>query len=392
MTRRSSRRSALLDTPTRILGLKHAAVDVEVGTRHACVRDDEGEVWCWGFRRALADDFDDLEPTPVHVAGSSNDAAVRVLVGSDLSCSFHADGHANCIGDGTRTFEVCGDVLCSDGTDVMPALTVNSVVDLVDWWGCHADARGGVSCFGHASYHPMDYVPSLGVYVSEAEAAWRIDAPVKGRVIDIGLGAKHGCALLEDGRVYCWGLNGDGQLGRAEPRRRSAASGDRALLVSGIPSLVSLDAGDAHTCGLDQQGTAWCWGANDRGQLGAPSSGRGAAISVPNMPPLRSLQVAELHACGLDHDGRVWCWGDDREGQLGDGPSIIGDGPRVVEGLPPIRQLAAAAGTTCAVDEDGEVWCWGRNKNRQPSTASAAWSLAAVEVAPSRIVAMVGKP
>jgi hypothetical protein len=53
-------------------------------------------------------------------------------------------------------------------------------------------------------------------------------------------------------------------------------------------------------------------------------------------------------------------------------------------------RLAAAVGTTCAINQQGEVWCWGRNKDRQASTASPAWSLAAVELAPSRIMQIVG--
>jgi hypothetical protein len=374
-----------IDAPTRIVGLKNAAVEVSVGTRHACMRDDQGESWCWGFRRAVADDFHDLEPNLVHIGGSSTTPAARVLTGDDLSCSMSADV-VECVGDGKLA--TCDDIFCSDSVDVMPPFALDSVVDLVPWWGCHADKRG-VSCFGHASYHPTKYYPAFNVLVASSKPAWRIHAPIKGRVIDIGLGDDHGCALVEDGRVYCWGLNDAGQLGRATPRRRSPASGDRALLVPGLAKLVSLDAGEAHTCGLDEQGTAWCWGANDHGQLGAPLSGHGTPVSVPNMPSLISLQVADTHACGIDHDARVWCWGDDREGQLGDGPGIVGEGPRVITGLPAITQLASGAATSCAIDEHGEVWCWGRNDKRQASTSSPPWSRGSVEVAPSRIVAFV---
>jgi alpha-tubulin suppressor-like RCC1 family protein len=306
-----------------------------------------------------------------------------------MSCSFHADKQVNCVGDGIRNFVVCGDMFCSDGTEVMPALDVDSVVDLVHWWGCHADASG-VRCFGHASYHPMGYNEGLGVYVSDA-ATWPIPG-VKGRVIDLGIGATHGCALIEDGRVYCWGVNRAGQLGRAKSTKRSPNGGDRALLVSGLPQLVNLDGGDDHTCGLDAQGTAWCWGSNEHGQLGGSPSGFGVPVSVPDLPSLASLHVGDTHACGLDHDARVWCWGDDREGQLGDGPGIVGQGPRVIEGLPAIRQLSTATATTCAVDEKGEVWCWGLNESRQASTASPTWSLAAVEVDPSRIIPIVESP
>ena len=37
--------------------------------------------------------------------------------------------------------------------------------------------------------------------------------PAGQRIIDIAAGANRGCAVVENGRSYCWGLNDAGQIG-----------------------------------------------------------------------------------------------------------------------------------------------------------------------------------
>src|SRR5690606_19781984 len=78
----------------------------------------------------------------------------------------------------------------------------------------------------------------------------------------LALGNNHGCRLTPAGAA-CWGRGSEGQLGRAIPAAIGAPD-----LVEGAPAFVALAAGRAHTCGLAADGTAWCWGANDAGQLG----------------------------------------------------------------------------------------------------------------------------
>jgi alpha-tubulin suppressor-like RCC1 family protein len=83
---------------------------------------------------------------------------------------------------------------------------------------------------------------------------------------------------------------------------------------------VDLQAGLGDTCALFKDGTAKCWGSNDRGQLG---DGTTVARSVPTRVKvtgkIESLVSGDLHTCARFDDGSVRCWGDNRSGQLGDG-------------------------------------------------------------------------
>ena len=69
-----------------------------------------------------------------------------------------------------------------------------------------------------------------------------------------------------------------------------------------VPILTYL-LGWAHTCALDTNSEAVCWGRSDEGQTNAPS-GRFTSISAGNR-----------HTCGLRENGEIVCWGDNEYGQ-----------------------------------------------------------------------------
>ena len=76
-------------------------------------------------------------------------------------------------------------------------------------------------------------------------------------------GDYHSCASHLDHTLWCWGYNGQGQLGLGDNEDRT------------IPTQVGTDtdwtevaAGDYHTCATRIEHTLWCWGYNPYGQLG----------------------------------------------------------------------------------------------------------------------------
>jgi alpha-tubulin suppressor-like RCC1 family protein len=63
--------------------------------------------------------------------------------------------------------------------------------------------------------------------------------------------------------VYCWGWNVDGQIG-------DGVLGDHAVpaKVSTSERFVRITTGQASSCGITSDGSAWCWGRNQDGELG----------------------------------------------------------------------------------------------------------------------------
>ncbi|MCC6874869.1 MAG: hypothetical protein IT378_11230 [Sandaracinaceae bacterium] len=74
----------------------------------------------------------------------------------------------------------------------------------------------------------------------------------------------HACVAMEDGRMYCWGDNDRGQLGQGTGGPASSAT---PLAVPGFNRARAVTVGAAHSCAVDTAGEVWCWGANN-GRLG----------------------------------------------------------------------------------------------------------------------------
>ncbi|MFT7622721.1 MAG: alpha-tubulin suppressor-like RCC1 family protein [Myxococcota bacterium] len=91
--------------------------------------------------------------------------------------------------------------------------------------------------------------------------------------------AKRGCGVTKDGRVACWTTSAHLDLGDGSPNAESA---NMARLVDGVSGTASVTLGLSHNCAQLKDGTASCWGINDRGQLGdgSPGDQAGAAPVV----------------------------------------------------------------------------------------------------------------
>ena len=144
---------------------------------------------------------------------------------------------------------------------------------------------------------------------------------------------------------------------------------------------IDVSAGGLHSCAIDQNNHAFCWGANVSGQLGTTTTAQ-CIESQPPIPPItRSCSVVPLpvsgaalftqisaggeHTCAVDTTGDVWCWGRNNFGQLGTGavstPFVAQAAPlRVNAGATKFKEVAAGKFHTCALGTDNLVQCWGK--------------------------------
>lgn len=202
-------------------------------------------------------------------------------------------------------------------------------------------------------------------------------------------GAAHFCALTREGGVRCWGRGHLGQLGW--PDFEAVGDDEAVRSLGNLPvgvEVVQIEAGDGHTCVLDDAGEVRCWGDNRRGQLGRgdqvavggagnPTPAETFAVDLPEA----ALQVSAggEHTCAVTVSGAVHCWGRGSEGQLGYGDRVdVGDGqgpsPRAAGAVDlggPALSVAAGAQHTCAVLVGGDVKCWGSNSRGQLGYAFA---------------------
>ena len=155
----------------------------------------------------------------------------------------------------------------------------------------------------------------------------------------MSVGGSHGCAVTVGGRAECWGSNATAQLGAVTTDSCGQDGAGRPRPCSRVPVPVTgetrfamTSAGVGHTCGLDEEGFAFCWGANTFGQRGDGLIGEIAAEPIPVVGALRfrAVSVGLNHTCGHAESGELFCWGANDVGQLGTGNLNIGLGPRRV--------------------------------------------------------------
>ena len=216
-----------------------------------------------------------------------------------------------------------------------------------------------------------------------------------GEIIDIFTAQHHSCVLTKSStgrRIYCWGDNRSGQLGNSDfggsysavpieikvvsPAAISDFSGDKISAIGGT--------GDT-SCAI-ASGKVYCWGGNDRGQLGYGSPGSpgysavpaminsGGLNRIPNNYSATKLSTGGSRSrtmCVITTEKRAYCWGQAKFGQLGVGP-ITGDNysrATRVRGLEDVTDISQDGywwekdpdyvTHTCAIANAGKVYCWG---------------------------------
>lgn len=181
------------------------------------------------------------------------------------------------------------------------------------------------------------------------------------RFRQVSAGASHACGVTTDYRAYCWGDNSSGQLG-------DGTTADRQLnpvAVAGGRQFRQLDAGGYHTCGVSYpENRAYCWGGNDKGQLGdGTTTDRRSPVAVAGSRQFRQVSSGYAHACGLTTSDLVFCWGSNGYGQIGDSSAVAFRlTPSRVAGTRQFRQMDAGSTHTCAVTTDERAFCWGNGR------------------------------
>ncbi|MEM9517153.1 MAG: hypothetical protein AAGA42_20060 [Actinomycetota bacterium] len=326
-------------------------VDLATGMNHTCARSANGEVRCWGsnqygqLRRGDTTDIGDNAGemgdnlTPVTLGGSVTELAA----GFDHTCALRSS-HVTC-------------------------------------WGRNDQGQlglGNTNDFGDNAGELGPIVPAVLLGTGRTATA-------------LAAGGKHTCALLDDGTVKCWGMNGSGQLGQGDKNHRGDGPGE---LGDALPPIdlgtgrtaVGITAAFAHTCALLDDGSVKCWGANFGGQLGQGDTfdrGGFAGQMGDFLPEVDlgtgrtavSISAGSGHTCALLDDASVKCWGASSNGQLGygdtvwrsDGPGEMGDNlPTVDVGTGRTAVTIEVGGAhSCARLDDQSFKCWGYNGNGQ---------------------------
>ena len=341
--------------PVRINGIP--PVDgIDAGAFHACAWIASGAAWCWG-RGSLGRLGDgDASPTfrpPRQVLNVTD--FTRISIGNGFTCGVTSGHQAYCWGFGLE-----GRLGTGDDRDRSTPAVVTGIAGVADIAGggnhsCAVTLAGEAYCWGS-----WDNGELGNGKVSIQPRAQPVGAPLPTQITHVAGGFQHGCAMRAlDGLAWCWGLNQRGQLGTGDTANQHSP---RAL----GPRFQSLSAGTGtFMCGVATGAAAMCWGDNAFGQLG---NGSTAAALVPAMVAapqvVAHVSAGGEHACAVLNNpaGQVRCWGRNQYGQLGDSTTSNRTAPTVAQGLPAMAAVSAGGAFTCGLAVDGRAFCWGRNR------------------------------
>lgn len=284
---------------------------------------------------------------------------LAVAAGADHTCALATDRRAWCWGAGGEGR------LGTGGTEwtALPRQVRTSLVfdSLAAGAGdaCGLTAAGTVYCWGNNSNGRL----------GDGTTAHRlVPVPVSASVSfrALAMGGAQTCAITTSNTAYCWGYNSRGQLGLGDTVDRAVPSAVASLGTAGtVATGAQGDYGYVNSCVRRLDGTIWCVGSNNVGQLG--NGGRSASpvlapVQTSAGGPWITVATGGEHSCALQSDGQAWCWGENWRGQLGR-PTVYNEPfdsvPKPITS--PVRFTTIAAGQfhNCALTAAGAAWCWG---------------------------------
>jgi len=230
-----------------------------------------------------------------------------------------------------------------------------------------------------------------------------IDLGKAGKVVSLTPGWFHTCALLDTGKVKCWGLGGD-QLGLEHYKSIGVLPGQMGdnlpfVQISGTKQALRVFGKGGHSCATLSDKSVKCWGQNYSGILGYEDvKNRGAAVGdmgegLPNVNVAGDVEINYVRAggiitCALVSNNAVKCWGDNSHGALGLGDmrnrgtasGEMGDNlPYVDLGrLAKVREIYTSGWHSCALIENSNgkldtIKCWGLNGGGQLGTGDSIY-------------------
>jgi alpha-tubulin suppressor-like RCC1 family protein len=375
------------DTP--VVRIWPGVRQIVCGYYHNIAIQQDWTVWAWGYndKGQLGDGTNAQHHLPIQVKGPNEMGwltdIIAVAAGNQHSVALSGDGHV--LTWGTNTYGQLGNatfessyipvyvlnndnlpfekvIAIASGTNHVLLLTENNQL-----WGWGKNENGQL-----ANNTPTSFNRPI-----------RVEGLPSNRIVQIAAADTHSMVLLDNGEIWTWGDNSFGQLGIGD--MMSSLRPARVLHENGSPltDIVAIALGNFHSLALSNDGYIWAFGNNEDGQLGNDSTAnlsRPAKVQHPDngnaLSDIVYIAAGSSHSLAIQNSDVIWAWGDNKYGQLGDGTQDNQSLPKKINSnnIAIDQVLTMDAGKQHTVLHTGHVWAWGANYSFQLGTGTSSGS------------------
>ncbi len=367
------------------------------GSVNACSITLYGSVYCWGSNPygGLGNNSTAQAnaPVAVYTGGVLADKIIgKVSVGQYHSCAIDMAGVAYCwgynakgqLGDGTTNDS--SKPVAVNMTGALNGKTLKAISSSY-YNNCSIASDGKAYCWGDNGSGQLGNGTTTSSSIPVAVDASGV---LSGKAIAaIAAGSGNSCAIASDGYVYCWG--GPSYIGNGSAQASLVpAAVDRGGVLAG-KFATKLSVGGGFSCVIASDGKAYCWGVNSFGQLGNGLTATSLVpVAVSTAGVLNGKTVKEIastgnQSCVIASDNKAYCWGSNSNGQLGNGTTTNSSVPVAVDTSgalsgKSLKSIMVSNNSACATDTDNQYYCWGYGGWGQLGNGSTTNSLVPVKV------------
>ena len=305
---------------------------ISAGENHTCAIASDNRAYCWGSNKngqlGNGSTADSNVPVAVNMSGALAGKTIKQMsVEFSTSCVVASDNRAYCWGSNKN-----GQLGNGSTADSRVPVAVNTSGVLVGktikevttggFHTCALDTSSKMYCWGLNSSGRLG--GGLTSILSNVPVAVNMSGALAGKTIkQMSVEFSTSCVVASDNRAYCWGSNKNGQLGNgstADSRVPVAVNMSGALVGKTIKQIL---AGGDHGCVVASDDKMYCWGLNNNGELGNNSSVNSSVPVAVNADgvlagkTIRQMSAGFSSTCAVDSGYGIYCWGYNSNGQLG---------------------------------------------------------------------------
>jgi len=347
---------------------------VLTGDMHTCSVKSDNTLFCFGYNvsGSLGDGTTIKKQVPVQIGGadwSRVEGGNNYAVGAH-TCGIKTDKSLFCwgynmygqIGDGTTGTRLSPTLIGSDTT--WTQLSVGDKYSL---------ARKTDNSLWFWGYN---YYGQLGDGTTANKKSPTAAGGGAAEWAQVAADYGHICGVKTSGTLFCWGWNIYGQLGDGTTGNRKAPVQESSSATTWSQSAGTLGVGYWHSCAIKTNDTLFCWGSNGNYQLGIGTydQKKTSPFQVGTDTDWSKLGVGAYHTCAIKTNGALFCWGQNGDGRCGDGTTNSPMSPaREATSATDWANVSPGLYFTCANKTTGALFCWGDNQAGELGDGQA-WS------------------